>query len=93
MKPNKEVGLQDRFGTPITLGCVVENLVAIPPFHSKGHRFRCIFNIPQHRYGFERVVSTNMGSKDYDDNFLSLRSNSRFYATPKNAKNIKVVNV
>ena len=77
----EEIGLNDRFGVPIKNGCTVEMLVGT----YKGEFFKCVWNIPQHRYGFEfiREGEEIQNPFNYPDN--------HFYATPKNAKNLKVI--
>lgn len=80
------INLQDRFGKNFYRGCIVENLTQIRGL-KKGTKFKCIFNQPQFRYGFGLLSN----EKEIEDpNNLQ---DCRFYLTPRNAKNLKIIEI
>jgi len=79
----RETGLNDKFGTPITDGCIVEIVRSIIPFET-GTRLMCVWNVPNHRYGFQVLCRE-------DQRNPSLRSSESIYLTPKSASKLKVV--
>lgn len=88
----ENIGLKDKFGVEITNGCIVELTGSLKARHSKGERFKCVWNTTQHRYGFMHLHHLKMSYKDMEKVILNPTTlDCHFYATPKNASKLKVI--
>jgi len=89
----REIGLNDKFGTPIISGCIVEATGTVNKWFTKGDKFKCVWNIRQHRYGFMHMAYEELDGEKMED-IIKNPSNlvdCHFYATPRNVKNLKVI--
>lgn len=83
LKQGEKIGLQDREGNEIKVGDKVEVLAGIGYRIDRGSRLICLWNIPNHRFGF----TWSGNDIEEAENSSSLPT----YATPKNAKKLKVI--